>query len=77
LMLVMTSMFVPERSARFSSFRYGESCECAAEIREKANTIPKSHLISFHSLNKFWSSLVLKSQAQTDFEQTQPLRLAA
>jgi hypothetical protein len=49
---LLTSIFVPERSARFSSFRYGESCECAAETREKVNRIPNtSHLIP--SLNIF------------------------
>jgi hypothetical protein len=44
-MLVTTSIFVPVKSARFNSFRNGESWALAANVKSDANRTPSKNLI--------------------------------
>src|SRR6516162_19118 len=45
--LVMNSMLVPVRSARFNSIRYVLSCGCAVEAKTQANKRPKKYFMPF------------------------------
>src|SRR6476646_7586665 len=55
-MLVTTSIFVPVRSARFSSLRKGESWAFAANVNSDANRIPSRNFIRILPLDEICRS---------------------